>query len=168
MLRDYAPLLHAAATLGDRGAAMRRAVELLWSAFGEADPASPSRGLLSWVGFYTKAPDAAEMTLACREPKPACSPIGLHGMCGRSWRERCAWVVRDVGALGAGYIACDPRDRSELVVPLLDPAGHCDAVLDADSFQVGAFTRRDAEQMHELCVRLGLSAPNRPLDVRDL
>ncbi len=147
---------------------MRRAVELLWGAFGEPDPARPTRGMVSWVGFYAKAPDADEMALVCREPKPACSPIGLHGMCGRGLRERTAFVVRDVGVLGEGYIACDPRDRSELVVPLLDAAGTCDAVLDVDSYQVGAFTRADAERMHELCASLGLSAPGTRLRISNL
>lgn len=147
---------------------MRRAVELIWGAFGEPDPERPSRGLVSWVGFYAKTPDAEEMTLVCREPKPACSPIGLHGMCGRGWRERAAFVVRDVGVLGAEYIACDPRDRSELVVPMLDAQGRCDAVLDVDSYQVGAFTREDAQRMHELCVGLGLSARGARLVIRDM
>jgi putative methionine-R-sulfoxide reductase with GAF domain len=51
--------------------------------------------------------------------------------------------VRDVGTLGASYIACDPRDRSEIVVPLVEQDGTCGAVLDLDSHEVGAFDERD-------------------------
>ncbi len=128
---------------------MRVCVALLWEAFG---------GRWSWVGFYDKSPGADEMILVCREPKPACSPSGLHGMCGRGWRERRAFVVRDVAVLGANYVACDPRDKSELVVPLLAADGACRGVLDADSYDVGAFTLDDAFGCDALLRALGLSA----------
>ena len=139
---------------------MRRAVELLWNAFGEDDPSRPVRGGVSWVGFYLKPEGEEEMVLVCREPKPACSPIGLHGMCGRGWTERRAIVVADVRTLGAGYIACDPRDQSELVVPMLDEGGRCAGVLDVDSYDLGSFSDRDAAGASELLVRLGLSVRN--------
>lgn len=131
-------------------------VQLLWDAFGEADPGVPTRGLVSWVGFYMKVADADEMELVCREPKPACSPIGLQGLCGRGWKERRSFVVRDVAVLGARYIACDPRDKSELVVPMILD-GKCWGVLDVDSYDVGAFTARDAEMMGGACMRAGLT-----------
>lgn len=128
--------------------AMREVVSRLWGAFG---------GRWSWVGFYLKLEGTEEMELVCREPKPACSPIGLHGMCGRGWREGRSLVVRDVAGLGGGYIACDPRDRSELVVPLLQQDGSCLGVLDADSYDVGAFTVDDARGCEELLSAYGLS-----------
>jgi putative methionine-R-sulfoxide reductase with GAF domain len=99
-----------------------------------------------------------EMLLdACRD-KPACSPIGLHGACGRSWQEQRSLVVRDVRSLGAGYIACDPRDLSEVVVPLFERDGSCWGVLDADSYEVGSFTESDALSLAMLMVEAGLSA----------
>ena len=84
------------------------------------------------------------MTLAAREPKPACSPIGLHGACGQSFTSAKPLVVKDVAQLGAGYIACDPRDKSELVVPCLDSAGTAWGVIDLDSFDLGSFDDVDA------------------------
>lgn len=135
---------------------MARVVELLWSEFGEDDPTKPMRGLVSWVGFYQIEPGEEEMTLVCREPKPACSPIGLHGLCGRGWKERKSHVVRDVAVLGDGYVACDPRDQSELVVPMI-LGGTCWGVLDVDSNDQGAFAARDAQMMGEVCRRAGLT-----------
>lgn len=101
---------------------------------------------VSWLGFYIDhpgEPDDARLVLGPREPKPACSPIGLHGVCGQSLRGRCVRLVRDVAELGPDYIACDPRDRSEVVVPLIDEGGRCWAVLDLDSHDVDAFDERD-------------------------
>ena len=145
-------------------ARMRAVVDALWAAFGTR--ADGDRGF-SWVGFYL-APGgsfdgatagADEMILGPREPKPACSPIGLAGACGRAFLERRTLVVSDVAKLGAGYIACDPRDRSEIVVPVFDGAGACVAVLDVDSFDVGAFTVHDAAYLRVLLLRSGVSAP---------
>jgi putative methionine-R-sulfoxide reductase with GAF domain len=113
---------------------------------------------VSSIGFYLKRAGRDEMVLGPRRDKPACSPIGLHGACGRCWRDRRALVVRDVAVLGAGYIACDPRDRSELVIPLLESDGTCWGVLDADSYDVGSFDEADARSLTEAVEALGLSA----------
>lgn len=156
--RNYAPLLEKARilaqTLGDgltRERAMQHAVAMLWDDFGDHDP-------ISWVGFYDIAQGGEEMVLVCREPKPACSPIGLHGMCGRAFLAKKSFVVRDVRVLGPDYIACDPKDQSELVVPMIDSAGRCSGVLDVDSYAIGAFTAHDAEQCAALLRALGLLA----------
>lgn len=122
---------------------------------------------VSWIGFYVGPGVSAgeggvagpeQMLLGPRRDKPACSPIGLHGVCGRGWRERRSIVVRDVAVLGADYVACDPRDKSEVVVPLFDDAGGCWGVLDADSFDVGSFDASDAERLERVLVACGLSS----------
>lgn len=136
---------------GTREERMQAVADALWGAFGD-------RGY-SWVGFYTKAPGAQEMILGPRRDKPACSPIGLHGMCGYAWRERRCVIVPDVRAMGENYVACDPRDMAEVVVPLLAKDGVCWGVLDADSYHVGEFTARDALALASLVERAGLSAP---------
>ena len=89
---------------------------------------------------------------------PACSPIGLHGACGQAYLSRQPLVVRDVAALGENYVACDPRDRSEVVVPLLDGQGECTAVLDLDSQEVGAFDKRDVDGLTHVLRAAGLTA----------
>jgi L-methionine (R)-S-oxide reductase len=158
MPRDYTGLIESArgARPEGRDAAMRLAVDLLWRAFGNKP--------ISWVGFYDKIADADEMILVCREPKPACSPIGLHGMCGRSWEKRRSILVSDVRSLGSNYIACDPKDRSELVVPLLDGAGACSGVLDVDSYALAAFNETDVRATTELLIALGLTTGPSPID----
>lgn len=132
---------------------MQAAVDAFW------DLLAPTG--VSWIGFYLKTAGKDDMVLGPRRDKPACSPIGLHGACGRCWRERRPLIVRDVATLGSGYIACDPRDRSEVVVPLLEPDGACWGVLDADSYEVGAFEEADARGLAEAVEVIGLSAPPR-------
>lgn len=153
MLRDYAALTRQLPTSGDRTERMRAVVDLLWDAFH-------AQGV-SWVGFYT-CDGGDEMLLGPRRDKPACSPIGLHGACGRAYREGVALVVRDVKALGTEYIACDPRDRSELVIPLFEPDGRRWGVLDMDSFEVGAFDESDATAASDLLHASGLTSVRRP------
>ncbi|MBK7404835.1 MAG: GAF domain-containing protein [Phycisphaerales bacterium] len=133
---------------------MKAIVDALWDRFS-------GRGY-SWVGFYTKADGRDEMLLSERRDKPACSPIGLHGMCGLAWKARRSVVVHDVRELGDNYVACDPRDMAEVVVPLLDAEGRCWGVLDVDSFEVGAFDRRDALGLAALLERCGLTEPLGP------
>ncbi len=141
---------------------MRSLCDVLWNAFGD-------RGY-SWCGFYVYEPGAAgdgpgsspgemlpgEMLLAARQPKPACSPIGLDGICGQSWKQRQSVLVRDVRTLDANsYIACDPRDVSEVVVPMV-LGGECWGVLDVDSYEVGAFDEHDARGLLNAAQRAGL------------
>ncbi len=157
--RDYTRLLKAGETpdvlaSGTALEVMQRVVDRLWDQFGGS---GPGRGY-SWVGFYTldrENPD--QLILGPRRDKPACSPIGLHGACGRCLLARRGLVVTDVARLGTGYIACDPRDRSEVVVPLLYPDGSAWGVLDVDSHEVGAFDTADAVCLMRLLRYTGLS-----------
>lgn len=155
-VRDYAPLLRRAEQAAVAGEARTRdermtlCCDLLWDAF-------QGQGL-SWIGFYGKTAGADEMVLLARRDKPACSPIGLFGCCGRGWKERAPILVDDVRTLGEGYIACDPRDQSELVLPMFENDGTCWGVLDADSFDTRAFGPLDVAGMAALCETLGLTA----------
>jgi putative methionine-R-sulfoxide reductase with GAF domain len=131
---------------------MQSLVDLLWNALHW-------RGV-SWLGFYEADPSGEpQMILRARRDKPACSPIGLHGACGQCLLGRRALVVRDVRELGEGYIACDPLDRSELVVPCLNRDGTAWGVLDADSHLLGAFSDADAVGLQRVLEASGLSVP---------
>jgi putative methionine-R-sulfoxide reductase with GAF domain len=145
----YASLLRRVPKAGSRDERMKAVVNLLWDALHPMGA--------SWIGFYFRGPGAEEMTLGYRRDKPACSPIGLHGACGRCLLSKRALVVTDVSRLGANYVACDPRDRSEVVVPLFDERGECHGVLDADSYEVGAFSPTDALELESILVAAGLS-----------
>ena len=150
--RDYAAVAaRLRGRLGERAGfeeRLRAVVEELWTAL--------SRRGVSWCGFYLPSEDAAELVLGPRRDAPACSPIGLHGVCGRAFRERRPLVVREVAGLGEAYVACDPRDRSEVAVPVLDRSGECRAVLDLDSREPGAFGDRDAAGLKEVLAAAGL------------
>jgi L-methionine (R)-S-oxide reductase len=111
---------------------------------------------VSWVGFYSYA-GGEELVLGPRRDKPACSPIGLHGVCGRAFRERRAVVVEDVRSLGEHYIACDPLDRSEVVAPCFEPDGTCWGVLDLDSHEPGAFDESDVAGLFRVLRAAGLT-----------
>jgi putative methionine-R-sulfoxide reductase with GAF domain len=150
--RDYQAVAQLVAELPaatDRTGRMQAVVDALWERLSATG--------LSWVGFYTHA-GGAELVLGPRRDKPACSPIGLHGVCGQAFVQRRAIVVRDVRALGSNYIACDPRDRSELVVPLLARDGSCWGVLDVDSWDVGAFGDHDTAGLERVLQAAGLMA----------
>ncbi len=111
---------------------------------------------VSWVGFYIYMPERDEMVLGPRRDKPACSPIGMHGVCGRAFRDDTALIVRDVQELGENYIACDPKDRSEVVLPIHDEVGASIGVLDLDSFDVGAFDETDVASLQRILAAAGL------------
>lgn len=128
------------ALLNSRDARMQAAVDALWELL--------SSGGVSWVGFYLGQQGAGQrdqLQLGPRRDKPACSPIGLHGACGRCFLSQRILVVDDVAQLGNDYIACDPRDRSELVIPCFDNQRRCWGVLDLDSHKLGHFSASDGE-----------------------
>ncbi|MEQ8844663.1 MAG: GAF domain-containing protein [Phycisphaerales bacterium] len=154
--RDYTGLLAACRSLtGDRAARMAGFVDLAWDALSGED--------VSWLGFYLPDPENTEhMLLGPRRDKPACSPIGVHGACGQSFTQHVTLVVRDVAALGEGYVACDPKDLAELVIPLFDAHGECWGVLDLDSFSRGAFTTHDADALNECLAVAGLTSDTPP------
>lgn len=111
---------------------------------------------VSWLGFYLHE-GGEQLVLGPRRDKPACSPIGLHGACGKVFTTRKPLVVRDVAELGPNYIACDPRDKSEVVIPLLDADGGCWGVLDLDSYDVGSFSDADVRGLQDLLRKAGLT-----------
>lgn len=146
--RDYAKILRELAPLGDRRARMSAAVDVLWQHLSTAG--------VSWVGFYLHA-GSDELVLGPLRNSPACSPIGLHGVCGQAFTQRTPRIVDDVRELGEAYVACDPRDLSELVIPLFEPDGACWGVLDLDSREVGAFSQADVDGLLPILRRAGLT-----------
>lgn len=150
-VRDVTSAVRPSMTRSDR---MKAFVDIAWDHFSHQG--------VSWIGFYAATHGQLEMTLLERRDKPACSPIGLHGACGRSWRNGRVLIVTDVKNLGEGYIACDPRDRSEVVLPMVESDGSCWGVLDADSHEVGAFDATDARGLWSACAAAGLTVGPMP------
>lgn len=126
---------------------MRAVVDAIWTHLNATG--------ISWVGFYVHDGGDELILDTCRN-KPACSPIGMHGACGTAFRSGSPLVVRDVKDLGDNYVACDPRDQSEVVIPCVAD-GEVWGVLDLDSFEVGAFDERDVEELTALLKRAALT-----------
>jgi GAF domain-containing protein len=107
----------------------------------------------SWTGFYrVVAPGLLRVG-------PYQGPLGCleipfqRGVCGAAARERATQLVQDVEAF-PGHIACDAAARSEIVVPIFDPAGELIAVLDLDSHAPGAFDGTDQEGLERVAALL--------------
>jgi putative methionine-R-sulfoxide reductase with GAF domain len=115
---------------------MREIVDELWEQF-EGAP-------YSWCGFYLLSPDGSRLILGPHRDKPACSPLPLHGVCGRALKEGKSILVDDVKALADRHIECDPRNQSEIALPVYDKDGKIWAVFDVDSAEKAAF-----DEMHE-------------------
>ncbi len=147
--RPYDKIAAAVSPDGSREQRMRCVVDALWANLKEAG--------VSWVGFYVHE-GGDELVLGPLRDKPACSPIGLHGACGQALTRREPLVVHDVREFGQDYIACDPRDMSEVVIPLLDHDGTCWGVLDLDSFDVGAYDHRDVAGLSDVLQAAGFRA----------
>lgn len=95
---------------------------------------------LNWAGFYFLRDDT--LVLGPFQGRPACVRIKIGaGVCGTAVRERQSILVPDVEQF-PGHIACDTASRSELVVPLISPAGII-GVLDLDSPDLARFDAVD-------------------------
>ena len=95
---------------------------------------------LNWAGFYLLR--GGELVLGPFQGRPACVRIAVGaGVCGTAVAQRASQLVADVHAF-PGHIACDPRSRSELVVPI-SVAGRVLGVLDLDSDRLARFDERD-------------------------
>jgi putative methionine-R-sulfoxide reductase with GAF domain len=153
MLRHYSRVaseVERRGTVPTRDEIMRTVADELWTQLSGTD--------VSWIGFYVDHPheqDDRRLILGPCRDKPACSPIGLHGVCGQALLSREVRIVHDVRELGGNYIACDPRDRSEIVVPLVQD-GTCWGVLDLDSHSIGAFGDDDARGLTRVLLASGL------------
>jgi L-methionine (R)-S-oxide reductase len=95
-----------------------------------------------WTGFYrVVAPPRLlvgpyQGTLGCLEIE-----FG-RGVCGTAAETGQPVIVDDV-LLHENHITCDPRARSEIVLPVFDASGELIAVLDVDSDQPGNFSDVD-------------------------
>ncbi len=107
-----------------------------------------------WTGFY-RAVGGGTLVIGPYQGTHGCLRIDFgRGVCGAAARERRTQLVEDVGAF-PGHIACDDRTRSEIVVPVLTPAGDVLAVLDVDSRDTAAFGEEDRQALEDLCRELG-------------
>lgn len=101
-----------------------------------------------WCGFYTLTD--GELVVGPYQGPVACQVLVKdQGVCWSGINEQKSIVVPDVEKF-PGHIACDPRSKSEIVVPVRDKNGRIIAVLDIDSKELNSFNNHDAEQLEKI------------------
>jgi L-methionine (R)-S-oxide reductase len=107
-----------------------------------------------WFGFYIarRAQRLLDLGPFAGEPtEHILIPFG-RGICGQAAERRETFVVDDVGA-AADYLACSLKVKSEIVVPVMDPAGGDVAgEIDIDSHSPAAFGPEDRAFLGRLAV----------------
>ena len=139
----YAQLLEMQSLLlegsDDAVAGMATVSALLHHAFGHL-----------WTGFYRVVDAGKLLRVGPYQGSLGCLEITFgRGVCGTAAAERRTVVVADVHDF-PGHITCDPRSRSEIVVPVFDASGTLIAVLDIDSSVPAAFGDADRDGLEKL------------------
>src|SRR5690606_35534813 len=101
-----------------------------------------------WAGFYiVDAAKGDELVVGPYQGTLGCLRIAFgRGVCGTAAATGRTQIVPDVDAF-EGHIACDSRSKSEIVVPVVDPAGRLIAVFDVDSLTTDSFDAVDAQAL---------------------
>ena len=110
-----------------------------------------------WTGFYRVCGD--RLVVGPYIGTVGCLQIEFgRGVCGTAAEQRKTIIVPDVGKF-PGHIACDPKSRSEIVVPVFGPDGALIAVLDVDSDQLDAFDEEDAHGLENIVKLFNAASP---------
>jgi L-methionine (R)-S-oxide reductase len=103
-----------------------------------------------WTGFY-RARGANLLVIGPYQGTHGCLRIPFsRGVCGAAARSKQTQRVADVSQF-EGHIACSGSTQSELVVPLVTPAGVVLGVLDVDSNTPAAFSALDQAELEAVC-----------------
>ena len=103
-----------------------------------------------WTGFYRVVEPATLLRVGPYQGSLGCLDIRFgRGVCGSAAADGRTVIVPDVHAF-PGHITCDPRSRSEIVVPVFDAQGTLLAVLDIDSSIPDAFGEADRQGLEAL------------------
>ena len=103
-----------------------------------------------WTGFYRVAQPGRLLRIGPYQGTLGCLEIPFgKGVCGTAAAESRTVIVPDVREF-PGHIVCDPRARSEIVVPVFDGEAELLAVLDVDSEEIDAFSDVDARGLERM------------------
>lgn len=103
-----------------------------------------------WTGFYRVVEPGRLLRVGPYQGTLGCLDIEFgRGVCGTAAARRETVLVADVAAF-PGHITCDPRSRSEIVVPVFDARGQLIAVLDVDSDRHDAFDATDQQALERV------------------
>jgi len=101
-----------------------------------------------WTGFYCL--QGGELIVRTYQGPLACQVLEKNkGVCWAGINRQKTILVPDVHAF-PGHIACDPRSKSEIVVPVRDRNRKIIGVLDIDSDLLNAFDEIDAEYLGKI------------------
>lgn len=96
-----------------------------------------------WTGFYRVVEPGRTLLVGPYQGTLGCLDIEFgRGVCGLAAESGETVIVDDVRA-HPNHITCDPRARSEIVVPVYGVGGELIAVFDVDSDQPAAFNDVD-------------------------
>jgi L-methionine (R)-S-oxide reductase len=103
-----------------------------------------------WTGFYRVVEPGRLLRVGPYQGTLGCIEIEFgRGICGLAAESGEPVIVDDV-LEHPNHITCDPRARSEIVVPVFDARGDLIAVFDADSEEVAAFSDVDRLGMERI------------------
>ena len=100
-----------------------------------------------WTGFYFVAGED-ELHVGPYQGPVACQVLHGRGVCLHCARTRRAVVVPDVEQF-PGHVACDPRSKSEIVLPVMKE-DQVIAVLDIDSHKPAQFDEDDVAPLTKI------------------
>ena len=103
---------------------------------------------LLWTGFYSLK--AGELLVKTYQGPLACQVLKKNtGVCWTAINRQKTNIVPDVLQF-EGHIACDPRSKSEIVVPVRDKTGKITGVLDLDCKVPDGFDETDQEYLEKI------------------
>jgi L-methionine (R)-S-oxide reductase len=102
----------------------------------------------SWTGFYLLSD--GNLIVGPYQGPLACQLLEKNrGVCWTGINEAKNIIVPDVTRF-QGHIACDPRSRSEIVIPIRDRQNDITGVLDVDSEIIENFDEIDAAYLEKI------------------
>lgn len=105
-------------------------------------------GMVLWTGFYSLK--QGELLVKTYQGPLACQSLKKNtGVCWTAVNKKKTIIVPDVHQF-EGHIACDPRAKSEIVVPVRDKDSLIIGVLDIDSKVLNRFDETDATELGKI------------------
>jgi len=103
-----------------------------------------------WTGFYRVVIPGRLLRVGPYQGTLGCLEIEFgRGVCGTAAATGKTVIVDDVATF-PGHITCDPRARSEIVVPVFDANRVLRGVFDVDSDAPGTFDAQDREGLEAI------------------
>jgi L-methionine (R)-S-oxide reductase len=103
----------------------------------------------NWVGFY-RVTEKDFLKIGPYQGEHGCLTISFdRGVCGTAARKKTTQLVPDVSKVSY-HIACSPKTRSEIVVPLIQRRKVI-GILDIDSHKFSAFDAVDRKCLEIIC-----------------